>query len=198
MEAPVAFEPADPRDPAIATLTREEASAKLVEMEQQLHPLPPVKPEDAQGARHRLTALANDVRWSKALMNGEPAATKEFHDLVALSAAGDDVNDAIVGIVEDPSTQPIFETTINGSLPRRILAQAVNDFRNDGLSDAAIGQALNGGTVSLAEHRAAEALLNARKADAAWVKALTSGDHMAKKEWSLLTVILACDVAGPK
>jgi hypothetical protein len=192
----MSFEPALPTSPETLALTREEASAKLVEMQQQLHPLPPRVPSDAQGARHRLEALTGDARWSKALMNGEPAATKEFHDLVALSAAGDDVGDAIVGIQEQ--AEPIFETTINGSLPRRIVAQAVNDFRNDGLDDGSIAQAMHGGSVSVGEYRAAEALLNARKADPVWVKALMSGDHLAKKEWSLLTVILACDVANPK
>jgi hypothetical protein len=190
------FEPVE-HDPAISTFTREEASLKLVELEQKLHPLPPVKPTDAQGARHRLTALANDVRWSKALMNGEPAATKEFHELVALSASADDVGDAIAGIVEDPSTQPVFETVFEGQLSRRDTATAVADFRSDGLDDGSIAMALNGGSVSLAEHRAATALLNARKADPAWVKALTSGDHLAKREWTLLCTILSCSIAEP-
>jgi hypothetical protein len=190
----MAFEPVTP-DPTVSQLMPAEATAKLAEMQNTLHPPAPIKPEDAQGARQRLGELSKNPSWSKALFAGDTVVTKEFHDLVALSASGDVVADSLAGIVEEP---PIFETTVDGQLPRRVVQQAVADFRADGLDDAAIGQAINGGAVSLAEHRAATALLNARKSDPAWVKALMSGDYTAKREWTLLSVILSCDIAEPK
>jgi hypothetical protein len=190
----MAFEPVTP-DPTVSQLTPQQAGERLQQMQDALHPPAPIKPEDAQGARGRLEALSKDAGWSKRLFAGDPAATKEFHDLVALSASGDVVRDTLAGIVEEP---PIFETTIDGQLPRRVAAQAVNDFRNDGLDDGTIAQAMHGGSVSLAEHRAATALLNARKSDPAWVEALMGGDYTAKREWTLLSVILSCDIAEPK
>jgi hypothetical protein len=189
------FEPVE-HDPAIREMSREEASLALAKMQTDLHPLPPRVPTDAQGARHRLSVLSADTRWSGALMRGDPEARREFDTLVKMSADGDDVGDAIVGIQEQAA--PVFETTFQGQLARRDIATAVNDFRNDGLDDGSIAQAMHGTAVSVAEYRAAEALLNARKSDPAWVKALLSGDHLAKKEWSLLTVILSSSIAEPK
>jgi hypothetical protein len=142
-----------------------------------------------------LTKLTADASWAKALVNGDPQTYKQFSDLNKLVAAGDTTGDAIVGIVEET---PIFEFTTAGQLPRRDVATAVADFRADGLDIGSIAQAMNGGSVSLAEHRAATALLSARKSDPAWVKALMSGDYAAKREWSLLTIVLSSTIAEPK
>jgi hypothetical protein len=189
----MSFEPAPPTDPAIREMSREEASAKLVELEQQLHPPPPIKPQDAQGARGRLELLSQDPRWSKALMNGDPTIREEFDRLVALSASGDVVAD---GIVEE--NEPIFSTTVDGALPPRVVAEVAQDLRASGLTDASIAQAVYGTPVSPQEHAAAAAMMNAKKADPTWRAALLAGDYAAKREWTLLCTILSCSIAEPK
>jgi alkanesulfonate monooxygenase SsuD/methylene tetrahydromethanopterin reductase-like flavin-dependent oxidoreductase (luciferase family) len=159
----MSFEPAPPTSPETLALTPAEATAKLAEMQAQLHPPAPVKPEDAQGARQRLGELSKDATWTKQLFAGDPAATKTFHELVALSEAGDVVGDRLAGIVEDPSTQPIFLTTVDGEWPKRVVTEVVSDLRSAGLDDRAINQAVNGGSVSLAEFQAARPSVRRRK-----------------------------------
>jgi hypothetical protein len=140
--------------PEILALTPQQATAKLVEMQIATHPPPTLPVTDAQGARQMLDKLTADPTWAKALLNGDATVAKQFVDLTKLSADGDDIGDAIVGTVEP--VQPVFETTTGGALPRRDIATAVAGFREVGLNDASIQQALNGGTVSLAEFKAAE------------------------------------------
>src|SRR5262245_31403203 len=139
-----------PDEPALTperlTLTPQEATAKLAELQNTLHPPPPIQPTTAEDARARLVALTGDPRWDRAVLGGDVVATKEFHDLTAASAANDDVAAALAGV--EP-TQPTFETTYDGGLPRRDIARAVADFRADGLNDAAIEQAMKGGSVSV-------------------------------------------------
>jgi hypothetical protein len=162
-------------------------------MQTALHPEPPVQPQTAQDARARLDKLTRDPTWSKALLNGDAGVTQHFNDLVAKSAAGDDVADAVAGKQEPAG--PVMEFTINGSLSRRDLATAVADFRDQGLADDTITQALEGGAVSIAEHRAAQALQSARHNDLAWVKRLLAGDYEARREHTLMCIILSSPVA---
>src|SRR5262249_23707667 len=103
---------------------------------------------------------------------------------------------AIAGIVE-PETASGFQTRVAG-MSRHNLADFVTDLRSSGLDDAAISQAVNGGTVSLAEYRAAEALQSTLNSDPALRARFLSNDYTAKKQQLLLSVILSCDIAGPK
>jgi hypothetical protein len=189
------FEPVT-HDPTIATLTPAEATAALAKMQVELHPPAPVKPEDSQGAKQRLQELAKDPTWAKALVNGDPAANKQFAELNQLIAAGDAVSDAIAGIVE-PETESGFQTAVVG-MSHRDLAGTVTDLRASGLTDASIAMAINGGTVSLAEYRAAEALQSALKSDPAWRARFLAGDYQAKRDQLLLSVILSSTIAEPK
>jgi len=131
-----------PFEPALSTapqnLTPEEATAALAKMEAEIHPPAPIAPEDSQGARQRLSDLSKDATWTRQLFAGDPAAAKTFHELVALSESGDTVGDRLAGIVEDPTTQPIFETTVDGQWPRRVVAEVVTDLRAAGLDPAAL------------------------------------------------------------
>ena len=87
-----------------------------------------------------------------------------------------------------------MEFTINGSLSRRDTATAVADFRDQGLNDDSIIQALEGGAVSSAEHRAAQALQSARHNDPAWVQRLLAGNYEARRELTLMSIILTSPV----
>jgi hypothetical protein len=196
MEADMAFEPAPSTAPA--NLTPAEATAALEKMQAEMHPLAPIAPQDAQGARQRLGELSKDASWTRQLFAGDPVATKTFHELIALSESGDDVGDRLAGIVEDPATQPIFSTTVDGEWPRRVLTEVVSDLRSAGLGDQAIEQAIYGGSVSLAEFQAAQSLQSALHSDPDWRARFLSGDYAAKRDQLLLSVVLSCSIAEPK
>jgi hypothetical protein len=190
----VSFEPADPISPETLALTPAEATAKLAEMQTTLHPPPSSTPADAQEAQQLLTKLTADASWSRALVNGDPQTRRQFDSLVAQAAERDIVGDALAGITDDERAAPLFSTTVGGELPPRVVAEFAQDQLAAGVDAASVAQAISGTPVSLAEHRAATALLSARMADPAWVKAVTSGDYLAKKEWSLLTIVLSSTV----
>jgi hypothetical protein len=96
-------------------MTPEQATAALAQMQTATNPPPPVVPVDAQDARARLDALSRNPSWAQRLFSGNVEARREFNELVAKAAGGDDVGDAIAGIVEPAA--PLFETTANGELP---------------------------------------------------------------------------------
>ena len=178
--------PADP-----FTLTPAEAGAALAAMDAGANPSPPAV-QDAQDARARLDLLSRDATWANRLFNGDVAARKEFDDLVAASAAGDNVDDAIAGI-EEPA--PIFETTTGGQLPRRVVNEVIASMRDAGVSDGAIGQALRGDSFSREEVAAVTALRAKLHGDADWVKRLLSGDYAAKREHLLMSIVLSSPVS---
>jgi len=190
----MAFDPVE-RDPTIATLTPQEATAKLAEMQAQLHPPPSTTPADAQEAQQLLDKLTKDATWARALMDGNPAANKQFQDLTKQVAARDVVADTFAGITDDERTTPIFSTTVDGELPRRHVVEFAQDQLAAGVDAASVAQAIAGTPVSLAEHRAATALLSARMSDPTWVKAVTGGDFAAIREWKLLTIVLSSPIA---
>jgi hypothetical protein len=192
----MAFEPGP--STALANLTPAEATAALEKMQQQLHPPAPITPEDAQGARQRLSDLSKDPGWTRQLFAGDPTAAKTFYELIALSEAGDDVGDRLAGITEDPAATPIFSTTTNGEWPRRVVTELVGDLRSSGLDDRAIEQAVHGGSVSRAEWQAAQSLQSTLHSDPAWRERFLSGDYQAKRDQLLLSVILSCSIAEPK
>ena len=61
-----------------------------------------------QDARVQLDLLSRNASWAESLFKGNVETRKQFDELVAKAAAGDDVGDAVAGIVE-PAV-PLFET----------------------------------------------------------------------------------------
>ena len=140
-DTPAAPAPADLTAEQIYAMTPEEAGAALAAMHRAIHPPPSVVPQDAQDARQQLDLLSRNASWADSLFKGNVETRKQFDELVAKAAGGDDVADAVVGIVE-PAT-PLFETTANGELPRRHVEGAIAGLRDAGLNDASIEQAVN-------------------------------------------------------
>jgi hypothetical protein len=192
-DTPAAPAPADLTAEQIYAMTPAEAGAALAAMHSAIHPPPSVVPQDAQDARQQLDLLSRDASFARELFSGSIEARKRFDELVAKSAAGDDVGDAIAGIVEP--ALPLIETTAEGELPRRAVEATIAGMRDDGMNDASIGQGINLPPISRAEHAAATALFNMRSGTADWVKRLISGDYQAKWEWRHLTVLLASPIA---
>jgi hypothetical protein len=174
--------------PDIHAMTPEQATAELARMDAELHPPPPLKPADVQDARARLDRLSADKSFADRLFADDVAARKEFDELIAASAAGNDVGDGIANI-QEPA--PLFETTTNGQLSRRDLASIVDTFRDAGLSDGVIEEALNGDRrVTRAEYAAAKALQASRHGDEGWRSRFLKGNWVEVREQLLLNIVL--------
>jgi hypothetical protein len=189
------FEPAPPVSPETLALTPAEATAKLAEMQDALRPPPSSTPADAQEAQQLLNKLTADPTWGRALVNGDPAARKQFDELTEKVAAGDPIADAVAGITEDPK---IFSTTVNGEWPIHVVAEAAHDLQAAGLDAGSIVQAIRGGAVSVAEYQAAQALQATLHSDPDWRARFLANDYTAKKQQLLLSVVLASSIAEPK
>lgn len=181
-------EPSTTPDPT--TLTPAEATAALARMQFEASPPPPLAPATAADAARRLEILSKDKAWADRLFAGDVAANKEFKELNALAASGDDTADLIAGTA---TLQQPFETTIDGQLPRRVVADVVSSLRELGLSDGSIGEALNGGKFTSAELAAVKVFRNSRHGDPDWCKRLLAGDYAARREHVLLSIILSSE-----
>ena len=188
--------PADPwslTTDQIHSLTPEQAGATLKAMDAAIHPPPSVVPQDAQDARAQLDLLSRNASWADSLFKGNVETRKQFDELVAKAAAGDDVGDAVAGIVE-PVT-PLMEVTANGELPRRAVEATISGLRDAGLSDASIEQAVNLPPISRAEFMQAKALQTRLHGTAEWRGKLLSGDYEATRQHNLLSVLLSSPIA---
>lgn len=174
----------------IATLSPAEATAKLAEMTAAASPPPPLAPTTATDARRRLDALSGDKAWGKLFLSGDMTARREFADLSAMVAAGDDVADAIDGKAPPPQ----FETTFGGEQPRRVVNEVIADMREAGLSDAAIGEAIRGDPISKQEVEQVRQMQRMRLGDPDWCKRLLAGDYAARREHILMSIVLTAPI----
>ena len=193
IDTPAAPAPADLTAEQIYAMTPEEAGAALAAMHRAIHPPPSVVPQDAQDARQQLDLLSRNASWADSLFKGNVETRKQFDELVAKAAGGDDVADAVVGIVE-PAT-PLFETTANGELPRRHVEGAIARLRDAGLNDASIEQAVNLPPISRAEFMQAQALKSQLYGTAEFRSKLLTGDYEATRQHNLLCVLLSSPIA---
>ena len=187
-DTPTAPAPVDPW-----SMTPDQATAALAAMNAVVNPPPPLIPQDAQDARATLERLSRDKSWADSLFNGNVETRKQFDELVAKAAGGDDVGDAVAGIVE-PAV-PLFETTANGELPRRHVEGTIAALRDAGLSDGAIEQAVNLPPISRTEFMAAQAFQAKLHGTAEWRSKLLSGDYEATRQHNLLSILLSSPIA---
>jgi hypothetical protein len=174
------------------SMTPEQASAALAAMDAAIHPPPPLVPQDAQDARMQLDLLSRNASWAESLFKGNVETRKQFDDLVAKAAGGDDVGDAVAGIVE--LAAPLFATTVDGQLPRRHVEGAIAALRDAGLSDDAIEQAIHQPAISRSEFMAAQAFQAKCHGTAEWRSKLLSGDYEATRQHNLLCVLLSSPI----
>jgi hypothetical protein len=185
--------PAAPAPVDAWSMTPEQATAEIARMDRETRPVATITPVDAQDARVTLDLLSRNPSWAESLFKGDVATRKQFDELVAKAAGGDDVTDAIVGIVE-PVT-PMFETTANGELPRAHVEGTISALRDGGLNDASIEQAVNLPPISRAEHVAAEAFWARCKGSAEFRSKLLSGDYEATRQFNLVSVLRSSPIA---
>jgi hypothetical protein len=182
-------------DEAIATMTPAEATAALAAMSAASNPPPPLVPQDSQDARAQLDVLTGNADWSRSLMAGDIAVRAQFDKLVAAAADADPVGDALANIQEP---EPIFETTMFGELPSRVVREVIADMRAFNISNGAIEEGIAGTPVAAHEHAATVALQSMKFGDAEWTNRLLRGEWSATREWKLMCNILSRPIAEPK
>ena len=187
-DTPAAPAPIDPW-----SMTPAEVAAKLAGMDAAIHPPPPLVPQDAQDARAQLDLLSRNASWAESLFKGNVETRKQFDALVTKAASGDNVGDAVAGIVEPAA--PLFETTANGELPRRHVEGTIAALRDAGLNDESISQAVTLPPISRSEFMAAQAFQAKCHGTAEWRSRLLSGDFEAVRQHNLLCVLLSSPIA---
>jgi hypothetical protein len=187
-ETPAAPAPADPW-----SMTPDQVTAALAVMDAKLHPPPPINPTTPQDARRRLDELTSNKEWGARWLAGHSAEGAEYKRLSELADQADEVKDAINNTTPESQSFSI-ETTTPGQLNRRDLASVIDTFRDSGLSDDSIAQALNGSKVSRAEYMAAKALKSARHGDAAWRQRWLNGGWAEGREQWLLNIVLSSEI----
>lgn len=149
-------------------------------------------PKTAAEAAKRLETLGADTAWRDRLFGGDAAARQEFNELTTMKAGADNVADAIAGTARPQ--QEVFETTINGSLSSRVIAEAVASMRDAGVSDGAIDEALRQKKYTAAEVAATKVFRARRHSDAEWCKRLLAGGVTERREHVLMSIILSAGV----
>ena len=125
------------------------------------------------------------------LGRGASAEADEYARLSELADQADPVSDAI-----NNNTTPepnLIETVGPGQLNSRDLASTVEMFRDAGLTDEVINQAMRGGevVVSRAEYMAAKALKSARLGDEAWSRRWLKGGWSEQREMLQINTIVS-------
>jgi hypothetical protein len=180
---------APPVDPS--SMTPEQATATLAQMQINAHPSAPLSPTTASEARARLTELTNNREWGARLLAGHIEERQEWQRLTELAAGADEVKDAIDGTTPQPH---LIQTVGPGELSTRDRATAVEMFRDAGLEDGVIVEAMRGGRVTRKEFAAAKALQSARHGDEGWRQRLLKGGWAENREQLLINVILTSEI----
>jgi hypothetical protein len=179
------------------SMTPDQATATLAQMQIDAHPPAPLNPTTPRDARRRLDELTSNKEWGARWLAGHSAEGAEYKRLSELANQADEVKDAINNTTPESQSFSI-ETTTAGQLNRRDLASVIDTFRDSGLSDDSIAQALNGSKVSRAEYMAAKALKSARHGDEGWRQRWLSGGWAEGREQWLLNIVLSSEIEDAK
>lgn len=152
---------------------------------------PTISPTEAQG---RLDALATDPAWVGKFFAGDVEARQQFGDLTAAAALRDDHANALA---DEPAPDPEFKVYAQDELTARDLAGVIQDFRLQGISDAAISDLLSGKSASKQEYISVQKLQHMKFGDAEWVKRYLAGGAAERREATLMAMIVTA-FEGPR
>ncbi len=146
---------------------------------------PAAPPANSAEASAKLAALTSDQAWrDRFLSGGDPAATKEFHELTsAVAAGGSDVEIAMSGALPDLPNSEL-----------RMMAGTAEMLREIGLRPEVIRQTLEGHEVSKAEFDATAAYKSRMMKDPNFVKAFLSGSAEEGQKVMLMSIILSSNI----
>jgi len=169
-------------------------------------PAAPAAPAvEAAQTRERLIASARaaldekfaNKAWVEKFYGGDDAARRSFGRLTATIAGyGDgpaEAGNAFLAAQEDKDPGVATTSGPHALTPRRVQEHIGNLFAA-GLDEKSVDQILKGKPVSPAEYRAALALRDKFRGDQDFQRKLFSGDLEARKQFTLLSAILASEV----
>jgi hypothetical protein len=157
--------------------------------------LPSADVKTGKEAQAALDARVNSKVFYNRFMRGEMQATRDWKTLHEVLDA-DPGNPKLDAILDGSAKIPIMEITSGFGLQTRNLMEVVQGLKDKGLSDDTIRQAVNGVTITKAEHDGIELMRKQLTGDAEWGKKLLAGDFEANRQMTLMNIILNCDVEG--
>jgi hypothetical protein len=176
------------------TLTPEQATAELARLTEQFRGTPPsASPATPAEAQARLDALTRNKDWGEKYLSGNIEARREFASLTEMAAQAEYRLDNVLAGKVEPELMEL--TSSEHPLSTRNLSSAVESLREFGLSDDVIRQAVTGRPVSAEERRAVEQFRAMRLSNGDWAKKLLAGDHDARRELTLMSIVLSSEVA---
>ena len=172
------------------SMTHEQATAKLAEMAAaQVTPAPPpLEPKTPGDAQRRLDLLTKDREWGARYLSGDLTARTEFRALQDQIAGRDLVSETLAGTLP-AGNESDFSSEDRPS--RYVLNETVRMYRDSGISDGAISQALKGTPETPEAIAAVRVFYNQKTSDPEWRAKLLSGDATAKREWMLMSIVLS-------
>ena len=147
---------------------------------------PVVAPMTAPEAQALLSQRSADVSWGQKYLAQDAATVKEFNDLTGLVASADTTAEALTGKFTSPTTA---DSHVLGG---------VEQLRQVGLTDDVIKSVIDGTPVSKQEHDAVSRLMKSKMADQLWTEKLLKGDATIKKEFTLMSIVLASEIKREK
>src|SRR5262249_50085004 len=178
----------------VYAMTPEQATAELSRLTQEFNgPPPSATPSTPAEANARLTALRSDKSFYDKLMHGDTDTRREWDRLTELVSRDNRLDAAM-----SPNPEfPLMETMDKDHLlSTRHLHSAVEWLRESGLRDDVIRELFSGRPVSAEEQRAVEQFRAMRFSNSEWVRKLMNGDHDAKRELTLMSIVLSSEVEG--
>jgi hypothetical protein len=139
---------------------------------------PPAKATPTLTPAEAATALAakmGDKDFAAKYLAGDAAAKTEVGMLIRKKMEGDRIDAALSGVIVPG------EPNVGGVSPANLLS-AITSFRQVGISDLAIKEALNGQPVDKATFDRVMEFRSARLGDAEWVRRWMSGSRAERKE----------------
>ena len=148
---------------------------------------PFVPPATAAEARARLAALPNDREWGDKFLAGDMQAHREFKELTTKAAEE-----------QDAANPPdiAFQTTAEGELPARHVAEWVSSMRELGLPDGAITDILQGNKFTPAQVETARLWKARSLGDPTFCALFMQGDLQCRRQMTVANAILSSAVHG--
>jgi hypothetical protein len=147
--------------------------------------IPAAPPANAAEAVTRLDALKADSAWANGVLAGNGPHVAEFKSLTGIIAGGDNVDRAMAGVREDG----IFQSSEHAQM-----IAATNMFREIGISDAVIRQALTDYEVTAQEYAMVEKWKADRMGDSEWVKKYLAGERQQTRDMMLADIVLSSSI----
>jgi hypothetical protein len=145
----------------------------------------PALPTNAAEAVTRLAQLSANENWANAVLSGNGPQVAEFKDLQKLIAAGDNVDKALAGVMEDGPFQQSGHTLNIG---------VAATLRDKGIRDEVIREVLSERPVTQQEREMAVRWKADHMGDSEWVKKYMSGEREQVREMTLANIILSSPI----